>query len=522
VMTKPQTSSSSSSADTRAHSQHARLIVLAIVSALIVVGVCVAAVAFSGVKGLVDAPHTSRGIQAASRQRVARSSLRLWCPSAVGLADRESYGDKQFALSEGNLTSVTSLAAVGSVFNPTISNVSGDSVSSLSQGASAGYLGDAKTSHFADVSLVQDSQGSGMTGTTASWASRGDVAGLAGSSCISSALDADFLIPSTAAGNTHQLVVANDSSKATVVSVSVWGTKQSGQLDSRIASQMTVNAHSQSSLNLSAAAPSQSALFVRMTSSVTPVYAVVKSQLSQGLASHGTEFEQPVISSASTQSARQIITGLTPQRSTSLQLFSHTAHTVRFWWLTDHGAASPSTAEVEANRVSVHDCGRAPDHARGLIIDDARVAVMATQTVSGASGQQDFASIAPTPAYASSAIALPHQLHASLFLANPSEQPQSVRLSAVQSDGTSAGEKSVTIPAQSTQTIDPSSIAKNLVAVVCTQSSRSPVRWALTLTSDDLDRAKVAGLSVLTPTSLMPHTVQILTPHTPTASTGRQ
>lgn len=522
-MTKPHTSPTSSSADARAHSQHARLMVLAIVSALIVVGVCVAAVAFSGVRGLVDSPRTAQGIQTASRQRVARSSLRLWCPSAVGLTDRESYGDKQFALSEGNLTSVTSLAAIGSVFNPTLSTVSGDSVSSLSPGASAGDRGDAKTSHFADVSLVQDSQGSGMVGTTASWASRGDVAGLAGSSCVSSALDADFLIPSTAAGNTNQLVVANDSSKATVVSVSLWGTKQSGQLDSRVASQMTVNAHSQASLNLSAAAPGQLALFVRMTSSVTPVYAVVESQLSHGLASHGTEFEQPVSSSVGGHSARQVITGLTPQAATSLQLFSHSARTVRFWWLTDHGAASPSTAEVEADRVSVHDCGRAPDHARGLIIDGAQqVTVLATQTVSGDSGQQDFASIGATPAFASSAIALPTKLHASLSLANPSSQPQSVRLSALQSDGTSAAEKNVTIPAQSTQMVDPSSIAKNPTAVVCTQSSHSSVRWALTLTSDDLDRAKVAGLSVLTPTSLMPHTVQILTPHTPTASIGRQ
>lgn len=516
--------SQASPADKRARSRRTRLMTLAIVSAIVVVAVCFSVFSLSGAIPFVDSPSPSHGVAAASRHHVTRSSLRLWCPSQIGLSDHQSYGDQQFAASQGDLTSLTSLAAIGSVFNSTISDLSGNSISSLSEGKSAGDHGNASASHFVDTSLLQDVEGTGLAGTTASWASRGDVAGLASSSCVSSALHESFLVPSTQAGNAHQLVVANDSSKATVVSVTVWGTKQSGALDSRVASQLTVGAHAQASFNLSAAAPNQAALYVRMVSSVTPVYAVVKSELSHGLSSHGVDYEVPLestVSSRSSASSPQVIAGLNPRQPTQVQLFSQSARLVRMWWLTDRGATNPSTISVDAQRVAVHNCGQAPAHARALVIDDPHVFATAEQTSNGNSDQQDFASISSSRAEASSAIALPSQLQASIIIANPMNQSAHVHLSALQADGTSAGDRDVTVPAQSTVAVSPTTIAKTPLAIVCQQSHSSHVHWALSLSSPTLTSKNVAGISVLTPTSLMPHIMQILVTRTPLSSLGR-
>ena len=99
----------------------------------------------------------------------------------------------------------------------------------------------------------------------ASWASNGDIAGVAASTCINTQLNQSFLISGTKEGTTQQLLIANPTDKSTTVQLSMTGTEP-GQIVMATQSSVVVGAGEQRTVDLAAAAPNQDALRVNLVS----------------------------------------------------------------------------------------------------------------------------------------------------------------------------------------------------------------------------------------------------------------
>ncbi|MFT8788827.1 MAG: DUF5719 family protein [Bifidobacterium psychraerophilum] len=447
------------------------------------------------------------------RQKVSQNIVQSYCPAQMSLADSGKYGDSEYQASEGDITSSARQAAFGSVFESVVTPISANAESTNLQDSdpldTASVLMSAvsvkKSPLIQTTQLLKASSGEGASSSVASWASKGDLRGISASNCVSPSLDESFLLPGTQTGSSQQLVVANPSSKSTAVSIRVWGSKSSGSLALSTGSTITVGAGEESVFDVSAAAPGQDALYVTVSSRETPVAAVVRSTVMDGLTPHGSDYATP-LADASQSIA---LPGVTKGDDVSLSLFSKTDASVNVAWMTEKGLSDTHQYSLKAEQVKVQDLGQAPDDALGIsVTSDEAVQVSATSSISGDGGQRDFGLVASTQAVDSSAIVLPGQLDATLVLANTANAETTLTLSGYDSKGKALEVRKVTLGANASTSVDADAFGDDVAAITLDDSDHAVV-WNARLNSADLSKAKVAGLGFISETALMPRSSYI-------------
>lgn len=469
-------------------------------------------------------------------RRVASTTRQLYCPRSIGLADSGDYGDSSFSASEGDLASARTVLAFGSTYEGQISAVgSGSSFEALSL-PSGGKTGvsraKADTAVIASSSQLSASAGDGLVGTSASWASTGDVRGLAASGCTVAVSQAHFLLPGTQVGRTAALEVANPSDKSTVISVRLWGASRAGQIHPAANSQVSLAAHSSTSINLPALTGHQDAVFVQARSTSVAVHMLVGTGAVQGLTPKGVEFAGDI-----TRARTGVFTGLSQGSSARLLLFSASSAHVEGGWLSRSGRADTKNLsagiDLTAGRVASVDLGSVPETIHALWFrSDAPVYAQIVQTATGQDSQEDYSLIGPQQGRKISALALPEGLSADIAVANDSDAAVRVRLRAVLQDGGLSAGKTVRVPAHSSVTQEASALggssAAGVVATVLGAGSgqasatrlATKVTLAAILSDPTLSQASVAQSAVVPFSSLMPSISTVTAVRSPLAAVG--
>ena len=217
----------------------------------------------------------------ATSHRVVQERLESYCGERMQLPDSADWGDNDYRASDGDINSSTSYAAFGTVHAASVipfeivgaqtANLSGPNTTDSDNGMT--YRDNNEYQRLFDANLLKADAKSGQAGILASKATEGDLRGISASTCMVPAIKQSFLLPSTGTGTSQQLVLANPSSKATVVNVEVYGTKNAGRAELATSSNITVSGGAHSSMDLSAAANGQDGLYVKVTSESTAVAA---------------------------------------------------------------------------------------------------------------------------------------------------------------------------------------------------------------------------------------------------------
>lgn len=448
---------------------------------------------------LVDGSSGTLG----SSHRIVQERLETYCPARMQLPDSTDWGDSEYRASDGDLATSTALAAFGSVYASTATplDLSGDaktaSLKAPDQPVSRDSMvlrDDGDYSRLLDTNLLKAGDGSGHAGVIVSHASDGDLRGISAATCTSPAMKQSFLITSTATGTRQQLVLANPSSKATTVSISVVGSKDSGRLGLSTAGSATVAAEGETIVDLAAAASGQDGLYVTVNSGATPVGAVVRATASSGLTPKGSDFAMPV----GDASVTDVIPGVSEGDRVSLYVYGEDAGEVALSWATESGAKTIRTEQVKADRVAVIDLGKAPKGAEGIIVSggDHAFVASAKATRSGSSGQEDFALLPTSAPAVSSGLAIADGVDTTLVFVNAGDEEATVKLAFMDETGKAGDERDVTVKAHAATTV------KGEGAAAIVSDAGKTVSWGARITGGGLDSAKTAGLSVVTPTTL--------------------
>ncbi len=459
-------------------------------------------------------------------QHVAPSQSSCWLPSGVGLADSVSYGDQEFSASNGNLAVSSAAAAFGAVASTQSSALDSTDLkdwASAEFGASTGELAE----HVMHSDLSSATTGTGLSTSTVSQASTGDVQGLSATSCVSARRDFTFLVPSTQRGHNEIVEVVNPSGKPTAISVDLW--TQKGESASQTSSRISVAPRSLARIDLSAAAGRHDALRVRLSSSVASVYAYVKSQASQKLASQGVDY----ISQPSVASSRLAIAGVREGLATSLVLYSPTKQRIHISWLAQgKPAARADSVTLGAEHVTVIDLKNAPAGVSGLLVStdaqsskatQAVVEAMAVQSVSSSGNQKDYVPLPAQLPVASAASVRVDNLNLRFGLANSSDSAVTVTLAQFDDKHQQVKSDTVSIPALSSRLMDDKWLQGSTRSVVLTQQldkkqPQAGVTFTQQVTSPALDSAHVAGIAALLPTSLVPVSQKVTVVRSPAAA----
>lgn len=492
-----------------------------ILSAVVILAASASLVAFSADIPLGAASHAAESAVNDQNHAVSQTLLSSYCPSQLGLADAGSYGDSAFSQSQGDLTSAAQYVATGNVYGATLGefgkqNATALKVNGTGENAAIVANGNSAAAHVFQITILSPSDGTGAFAATASWASTGDVSGLAATSCARTLKTASFLIPSTKTGTANVLTIANPSAKPTVVSIQAWGTETSGALRLGTGARTSVAAHSSEEIDLNAVAANQNAVFLTVASSVEPVYSIVKSSVADSLTSKGVE-DVPAMDSQAQTSV--VLPGLSEGQKVSVRTFAHEDSMVKVSWLSDAGMSAAKTIAQKADQVSSVDLGAAPAKTHALLVEaSAPVDASASAVSDGQNGQADFAIISPAASTKISGAAVPDSTADSIVLANPSAQPQKVSLSGIDAKGTPIAAQDVDVAAHSAQSVSLAQVVPGAKAVKVSQGESGSVAWALTASVDSLAKAKVAGIAVVMPTSLMADNVSVTSVRTPLAS----
>lgn len=470
------------------------------ISALSAVAVVAISAAGLFASGAIPVADTLTSASPAARQ-VSQTLLTSYCPSEIGLADQQSYGDSEFAASQGDLSSATRFAALGAVYGSSVGSIQGKKSADLKMGDTSLALGtkSSQGSSILSSTLLSSEDGTGDAAAVASWASKGDVQGLASTSCVRSSLTSSFLVPTTTTGNSNILVVANTSDKPTTVNVAMWGTKSNQKIASSTDSTLTVAAHSEKSFDISAAAPDQSGVFVSVSSQVVPVFSVVKATSANGLTSRGVDYVAPLAQ----QSGTSVLAGFSKGQKVTLRAYSAKDQTVSLSWIAKSGTSAQSSATLNAHQVATIDAGSVPKDATALqVTSSSGVYLSAAATVGGAD-QSDFSVVNPTIPQTHSALTVPDGVDASLVIANASARDQSVTLEGTNGSGTLKVTKKVTVPARSSVTLALSDVS-NAASVSLAAGEDAQISWAALVSVKALTKAHVAQAGVIASVSLMP------------------
>ena len=441
------------------------------------------------------------------RESVSPKQIVQYCPAQMGLADTEAFGDTEFQASVGNLQSRRRYAAFGSIFHAQSRNLTdADGVdaavleSPTRDDGAVAYVSSAQNANDPSVletRVLSAQSGTGATGALASWATEGDIPGVAASACVSTQLLQRFLVPATTTGNTQQLMLANTSDKPTSVDIAAWGT-EGGQIALSTSSTVTVPANGRSTVMLNAAAPGQQALYVTVTSQNTPVGAVIRSVAMDGLTPKGNDFIMP-LRDASTEQAMPI-----GEDWDGAMVYAFARHDtkVTLSWITDHGLVSMDSFSIAAGAVATHEVGKAPQGAVAVYAqsdDDCMLAMRVT--ASGDEGQRDYAVVNAEPAMHQAALAIPADVSSNMVVANMKESQDTVTFVGYDASGKRVGEHDVDVDANSAVTLTPGEIGKGVVAVETAGKSGSLV-WGAFLANDSIEKGGLAGIAYLPAASL--------------------
>ena len=475
-------------------------ITAATVSGAVIVGAIVALAALRPPQTLVD---DASGAVSSWTHRVGQRRIVSYCPDGMTLADgADDYGDSEYRESAGDIRTASRMAAFGAVYDSSLSPLAEDG-----KGAAPGsmptdaddavvYAGGDLPAEL-DTELLRAGRGDGQAGTVVSTATDGDLRGISAVSCPAPATRQSFLLPGTRTGTTQRLTVANLSSKSTTATVTIRGTERSGQLALSGSSTLTVGPRSEGTLDLSATAGDQDGLFVTVDSGQTPVSAVVRTVRMDGLTPHGSDFAPATAAPASRLTMPSVRGG----DDVSVLVHAARAGSATLSWVDGDGRSEAKKVTFQADRVAVVALGKAPDGTLAVGLDadvDVSAALLATR--SGKDGQQDFAlSAASGGDDASTGMALPDGVDAELTFAAREDATGPVTVTVTPYDGKGAAGKPTSLD------IDPGGAASydtDGAAAVSVSLPRGTCVWGARLTDPDLDRAKVAGLSMTGPTPL--------------------
>lgn len=494
--------------------------VAGIVGTLAVLALTASAIVLSADIPLSGASAAAPSAQSAQTHTVGQTLVSSYCPSQISVAADASSKNSGFAQSQGDLASSSQYAAVGNVYGATLGEFGKSAASALTvngSGSSASILSQstAAAAHVFQTTVISPADGTGALASTASWASTGDVRGLASTSCVQARSTARFLVPSTKAGTTNTLTLANPSDKPTVVSVQAWGASGSGPMRLGTGAQTAVAAHSTAAVDVNAAAANQDAAFLTVTSSVEPVYSIVKSTAADGLTPKGVEDVPALTEPQSTA----VLPGLRGGEGVILRTFADKAATVKVSWLTESGMNPAKTFTQKADRVMNIGLGAAPAKAHALLIEaSAPIEASASAVSNGEGGQSDFAILSAAASVPLAGAATVDGTSGAIVVANPGSTSQKVSLTGIDSHGAAVGAHDVEVGAHSAQSIDVAQAVPGAKVVKLSQGKDGSVAWALSESVDSLAKAKVAGTAVVMPTSLMAQSSQVTAVRTPLAS----
>lgn len=481
--------------------RHAVRTVSAVITGIIIAGAAAAMTVIPGSASFVDPAGTSDN---GSAHTVSQNRLESYCDRSMMLADDAAYGDSAYQASTGDLSYRARYVALGSVYDSSARRLGAGTGKQDAIDLKSDALADDHQAMLADTtdgaagrmlitSLLKAGAGTGQAGTTLSKAGKGDLRGISAASCVTPALTQQFLVPGTQTGASQRLIVTNPSSKATAVNVELYGTSARGKLSLSTGSTLTVSASGQSVLDLSAAAGNEDGLLVTVTSDQTPVAAVVRSVTMDGLNPHGSELATALGKPADTLA----VPGVQQDDQVRLLMYSAQRSAAKIDWITRDGLVNAQQQTVAAHRVLAMDLGKAPQDALAVLITaDNPVAASAILTREGQDGQQDYALAAAAEPVSPAAVAVPDGVHATAVLANMANRDVTATVTVWDTDGRAGDPERVKLAANSATSLDVDG------AAVTVKDTSDAVVWAVRLTDDALDRAHVAGLSVVNPVPL--------------------
>ncbi|BDR52879.1 hypothetical protein KIM372_07860 [Bombiscardovia nodaiensis] len=446
----------------------------------------------------------------AGERTVSQLNLRTYCPARMALSDTTGYGEAK--PSEGNIASAAQYTAFGPVFRSSVQAVSGKQEQQLTdQDGSDSYQlqvasGSADQSASLQAThLLQAVQGAGAAASVVSWASTGDLRGVQASSCLSPAVENSFLLPSTQRGWSQQLVVYNPASKATSLNLQAWGSKGTGRLALATSGRVTVQAESETVVDIAAAAPDQDGLFLTLTGSEVPVVALIRASDMSGTTPKGSDF----ILDAPAAQQESYLPGFTAADQARLLLLSQRQTRVKASWVTATGIHQAQETDLKAGQVTSVDLGKAPDGAVGLSLSaDEPVYAAAQLSRQGEDEQEDFAWAQPVSPVATSAAALPHQAQGHLSMINTGGDQLTAHLQVYDAAGKHLSDEQVELDAHGAQDVELQELVPD-GAIVRVEDDSKQLAWAMRVGVGDVRRADLAGLAVLAPTSLMPQTMKV-------------
>lgn len=480
-------------------------VVFGVITMLVILALFVALMVVGRINVFVD---TTTATEGANSQVVSPSRTQMYCPSEMTLADTGSYGDSEYQVSTGNLASQARFASFGSVYSTTIDAFPANDDKQVTLGSSnqvhTSSQNSANVAKLMSTGMLAANDGTGSVGTVASSASEGDLRGVSAASCTATALTRSFLLSSTQTGTTQQLVVANPSAKSTSVEITAYGSSQSGPLALAAHATLAVQAQSESVLDLSAAIGAQDAAYVVVSSQQTPIAAVVRTVTMDGLTPKGSDFALPL----DAPQASSAVAGVQKDDTVSAYLFADSDTKVELSWITSGGLVQAKNIELKGNQVSIVDLGKAPDKTLGVMtIAEDEVSMSVKATRSGSDNQADFALINASAAVKSAAVALPEGFTGTLVAANESNEEHTVTITSYDKDGKQLQNKSVKLGANAAQSIAMKDLGSAAYATL--KDDSASVLLGMRITKDNLGDGKVAGLSIVNGTSLMPMQMQV-------------
>ncbi|MCH4159158.1 MAG: DUF5719 family protein [Bifidobacterium minimum] len=484
-------------------------IVAAILTIVLVMAFVAAVSLYSPLSSWVDQARGDAGVP----QTVGASQMEMYCPARMTLADAGAYGDEEFRSSEGDIASSARFVAVGSVYRADTTGLDGKSsvedipsaTGSKEMSVLSAKDGDA-LSRLLSGRAVGASRGTGVSGTRVSWATQGDLRGISSSACVTGAMTQSLMVSGTKVGTTQQLILANSSSTPTTVTLAVRGSEKTGAVVLSTGGTVTVPAEGEKIVDLSAAAPSHAALFLTLSSSATPVSAVVRTVAMNGLESRGSDFSTPLDAAAK----RTVMAGMLPGDSVRMLLFSRSDATVSASWLTRSGRKDVRSVELTSGRVSSIDVGDVPKDAYALEVrSSSPLYASSVASRAGDDGQADFAFIPSSSGHHSAAVALPEGVSGRVVLANGSNAAIDATIRAVDSDGSLIGTSTVSLAGGESRSVSLSDEFPHAAAVMV--SAASPVVWGVRLSASALSDDGLAAVSYVGSTALEPTNMVVTT-----------
>ena len=502
-------------------------------------------------------------------QRVTATNLKMVCPSRLAISESSDYGDSQYRESDGNISSYARYGVFGNMHNATVRNArdNGEFASKLhsvnsikvannksnsnsddssvnsddssansddSSSSSSEELNDdsdvensnnsdssvdnsARVVFYANKKSDKDSQvlegklsasdsGTGLSASSASWASDGDLRGLSASSCVIPSRSQTFLVPEVDAGTSIRLVSVNSSAKPTIVQIRMWSVEHgSSVLGLSTGSTFTVDANSESTFDIAAAASLSKGLYVQVLSEQAPVASFMQYRRMQGLVVKGVDIIQPLESDCKSS----IIPGVSQSDNAKLYIWSRKSSNVNISWMDDEGSKSIKNVPLQSQELKVIDLGKVPDKVSALKLDSNNpIASMVELNRKSDGGQEDVAFATRVNGEGYRAIVTPvNPEETSLYLASSGLDNTSVKLKAFDYKGDLLKDETIDIRANSSLELKANDIDAN--AVMFEINSKSNVAFAARLHKKEVDDAHLAAVAWIKSQSLEPQQVSV-------------